>query len=435
MTGPLPLLNGQLDMWETFKETPENILSNTAERIVLHGPLDVQRLSNAMQLMLEDVTALHVRFLDDGEPKQDTGPEGKGAIKPRPLQVVDVQQAADPAAEANALIQKQIDQPFDLAAGELYQQTLYILAPDLHWWVFASHHIALDGYGIMLCLQRVANIYLSYEKQNAKEEYFDSFAAVIEQNQQYQQSEQPAADRQFFKAQYNDIPYEKPPFLDLGLSRGHSLNKPLPASLFKQLQNTALEHSVAWPHFLFGLIASYWSHQFGDSAVFLGVPVMQRLGSIAAKVPCMVMNTVPLRMDVTLQDSLLTLGQQARQAFAALKPHQTYRYERIWEDTNQHRIFGPEVNVVPYTTQLHFGPELQAKVENLAAGSIESLSLVFKVWNDDLHLQLNGHPDLYSAEQIATIHQDLQRVLVAALEQPTHALEPFWKAHLNLELA
>lgn len=435
-TGLLPLLTSQVDTWEEFKENPQSVLNNTAERIELRGPLDIQRFTQAIQLMLEDVPALHTRFIDEGTaPRQDLGPDGKGAVKPHDLIVIDLQKEEDPFSVANTHIQKQLAQPFNLTSGALYHNTLYQLAPDLHWWIFSSHHIALDGYGVMLCLQRVATIYKYHGQQGASEEYFDAFTTVIEQDQQYQKSEQPIADQQFFKAQFSDIPYEKPPHLELGLSRGCCLDQALPIQLFQQLQQTALDHSVAWPHFLFGLVASYWHYQFKDPTIFLGVPVMRRLGSVAAKVPCMVMNTVPLRIDVRPQDSLLALGQQARQAFAALQAHQSYRYERIWEDTNHHRIFGPEVNVIPYIAPLDFGEDLEVDLRNVANGALESLAFAFKVWNDQLHLQVCGHPKLYTPEQIAAIHQNLQRVLEVALKHPTEALEPLWQTHANLGTA
>lgn len=431
-TGLLPLLTSQIDTWQEFKENPQGVLNNIAERIELRGPLDLQRLTKAVQLMLEDVPALHTRFIEEGtEARQDLGPTGKGAVSPHPLNIIDLQQEKDPIAAANAHIQQQLDQAFDLAAGQLYHNTLYQLAPDLHWWVFSAHHIALDGYGIMLCLQRVAAIYKYRGQQGATEEYFDSLTAVIAQDQQYQQSKQPAADQQFFKAQFSDIPYEKPPFLELGLSRGYRIEKALPTTLFEQLQQAALEHSVAWPHFLFGLTASYWHHQVGDSAVFLGVPVMRRLGNVAAKVPCMMMNTVPLRIDVSAQDSLLSLGQQARKAFSALQAHQAYRFGLIWKDTNHHRIFGPEVNVIPYTTPLDFGPDLKVDLQNLANGAIESLALVFKACENKVYLQVCGHPKLYTSQQIATLHQDIQQMLETALAQPTQALAPLWQANFQ----
>lgn len=70
---------------------------------------------------------------------------------------------------------------------------------------------------------------------------------------------------------------------------------------------------------------------------------MLRLGSAAARVPCMIMNLLPLRVNVGPHDSLRTLTTQVREARTRTHPHARYRYEHLWADLRGRRLFGPEV--------------------------------------------------------------------------------------------
>lgn len=128
-----------------------------------------------------------------------------------------------------------LDTPFDLGAGELYRHALFLLGPAHARWVLVTHHIALDSYGLSLCLQRAAH-----------------YRALVTG----------AA-----------LP-------ELGLNRGHRVQGTVSAALTRRLNEQARALGAAWPTVLFALSAAFWHEHTGERQVVLAVPMMGRLGSV-----------------------------------------------------------------------------------------------------------------------------------------------------------
>src|SRR5690606_6305193 len=54
---------------------------------------------------------------------------------------------------------------------------------------------------------------------------------------------------------------------------------------------------VGWPDALTALVAAYCQRFTGTAEIIVGVPHMGRLGNPAARVPCMLMNVLPLKVE------------------------------------------------------------------------------------------------------------------------------------------
>src|SRR5690606_14745152 len=76
--------------------------------------------------------------------------------------------------------------------------------------------------------------------------------------------------------------------------------------------------ATSWPDALTALISAYCLRMGGTPETVLGVPHMGRLGSKAARVPCMLMNVLPLRFaadeDAPMADFLAAASRKLAQA-------------------------------------------------------------------------------------------------------------------------
>ena len=72
----------------------------------------------------------------------------------------------------------------------------------------------------------------------------------------------------------------------------------LPQPGLEALAAAAVQAGVQWPEALTAVTAAFLHRETGASDIVLGMPVMGRLGSASLRVPCMVMNIVPLRVTV-----------------------------------------------------------------------------------------------------------------------------------------
>ncbi|MGK3963010.1 condensation domain-containing protein [Sorangium sp. So ce118] len=408
MSASRPLTQAQAAMWLEHTREPQSTVNNTAERIALRGPLDLDRLRQAILAMQREAEALRIRFFEqDGEPRQRLGEPAE-----TPIALRDLTGADDPQLAADREILQQLDRAFSLEDGHLCDQTIYRLAPDHHLWVFRAHHITLDGYGFQLCKSRVAEHYRALRDGRALPPAFASFAPVIDEDLAYQGSAQEARDREALMRVYDGLDLPPVLFEELGLLRGNRASMELPARLGAKLRKRATELKVSWPNLLFGMVAAFHARLTGERDVLLGIPVMQRMGTAALRVPCMAMNMIPVRVRVDPDSTLPELAERARSAFDGLRAHQRYHYMHLWRDMNYKRLFGPEVNVIPFNAPLDFGPELTATVTNVASGPVEDLSFAFSSWGDTLQFTLDGHPSLYDLATLAA-HQ---QAFVAALD-------------------
>ncbi|WP_221089284.1 condensation domain-containing protein [Deinococcus aquaedulcis] len=415
----LGLTGAQLGLWHDHEADPQSTLFNTAEALDLHGPLDVPRFTAAVARLLAEVPALHARF----EARPGGARQWPGAAAPQPLTVRDLRGHPDPHAQADQEAQAWLDTPLRPEAGELYRHGLFLLGPAQARWVLVTHHIALDGYGLSLCLQRVA---AHYRAGAPLPPAFDPLAPVVAEDEAYQRSPQRAVDRQALMALYAGLPHTPAPLLERGLRRGHRARGTAAPALTRALAEQAQALGTAWPTLLFALSAAFWHAHTGEQATVLAVPVMNRLGRASARVPTMVMNLAPLRLDVTPALSLAALTRQAHAALGALRAHQHYRYEHLWADLNGHRLFGPEVNVIPFQAPLDFGPGLEARLENLASGPVEDLALTFTGWGPALELTLDGHPALYTPAQVQALHGRLLAALARGVAHPHTPVADLW---------
>src|SRR5690606_19187331 len=78
----------------------------------------------------------------------------------------------------------------------------------------------------------------------------------------------------------------------------------LAGPILEKLQGRALACRVTWPDILVALVSAYCRRFMGTAEAVVGVPHMGRLGSKAARVPCTLMNVLPLRVAVDEDEKL-----------------------------------------------------------------------------------------------------------------------------------
>ncbi|MFC6882172.1 amino acid adenylation domain-containing protein [Actinomadura yumaensis] len=123
----------------------------------LDGPLDAAALRTAAGTLLRRHSNLRAAFWheDLSRPVQ---------VVPRtvetPWEDVDLTGAADPAAEADAVVARERARGFDLTAPPLLRFVLVRTAEDRHRLVFTNHHILLDGWSTPILATELFMLYV-----------------------------------------------------------------------------------------------------------------------------------------------------------------------------------------------------------------------------------------------------------------------------------
>jgi nonribosomal peptide synthetase MxcG len=412
----LPLTQAEHGIWLGQQLNSGSPFYNAAEAIELHGKLHVSHFEAALQQALQEAPALQRVFRETAQ-----GPRQFWASQHTVYTAKDFSQSADPAALAENWMRNDLAQTVDLNQGPLYQQALIRLTDEHHIWYQRIHHIAADGFAFALLSQRVADLYNSrLEKRDAGKPFGD-YAAALNDDQRYQASERREASRQFWINRLEQSP--RP--VSLSRSMAPIENVPLRITTRLSAENFALLQGFAqalqcnWSDVITAAVVYLVYRNTATQDITLGLPVMGRMGTPALRVPAMIMNIVPLRVDLAKVDRKADTFAQLVKLVAdeqrQCRPHHRYRYEHLRRDLNavggEKRLYGPVVNIMPFDRQLRFGDATVA-VRNPSAGPVEDISFAFVLQPDgSVRFDLDANPGRYTEQQLADYQRELTRIL------------------------
>ncbi|MER7015945.1 amino acid adenylation domain-containing protein, partial [Saccharopolyspora sp. NPDC000359] len=400
----MPLSAAQAGIWFAQQLDQANPIFNTAERVVIDGPVDPERFAVALRRAVAEVEALRIRVRDD------TGELGQVVEEPAEfdLPVVDCTTAADPEARALAWMRADLREPVDLRrgqAGRLWSAALFQLGERRWCWYQRIHHVAIDGYGFSILIRRVAELYSDLD---AGPSPFEPLSALLADEQEYRRSAKFERDAQHWHELFAD----RPDVVSLsGSSRptAHDFRRQTAESAAGNALATAAEESrTIWSDALIAAFGAYLHRMTGATDVVLGLPVMGRLGSVALRVPSMVVNVLPLRLRITATTTRAELIAQVTKAVRELRKHQRTRSEDLRRDLgllgSDRPLFGPMLNIKAFDYDLRFG-DSPATVHNLAAGPVEDLTVGVYHQDGQLRFEFDANPDRYGEDEL-TAHRE-----------------------------
>ncbi|WP_456279693.1 amino acid adenylation domain-containing protein [Bacillus sp. K7] len=428
------LTGAQTGIWFAQQLDPDNPIYNTAEYIEINGTLNIALFEEALRRVIKEAESLHVRFGENMD-----GPWQMMNLSPDvQLHVIDVSSEPDPEKTALHWMKADLAKPVDLRHDPLFNEALFLAGPDRFFWYQRIHHIAIDGFGFSLIAQRVASTYAALMKgQSTDGRSFGSLRAILEEDADYRASEQYEKDRQFWLNRFAD----EPEVVSLADRAPRTSNRflrhtaHLPLSDVNTLKEAARYFSGTWHEVMIAVTAVYVHRMTGSEDVVLGLPMMGRIGSASLKVPAMVMNLLPLRLSVSSSMSFSELIQQISREIRSLRRHHKYRHEELRRDLKligeNHRLFGPQMNLMPFDYGLDFAGA-RGTTHNLSAGPVDDLSINVYDRTDGrgLRIDIDANPEVYSEFDIQ-LHQ--QRIL--QLLQTASAGEDMLIGQMELLLA
>ncbi|ANT61953.1 non-ribosomal peptide synthetase [Salipiger sp. CCB-MM3] len=420
-----PLTEAQEGLWYAQALDRANPIFNCGQYIELCGPLDVARFTRAFDAAVAQTPALRLRFgMVEGAPRQWLAEQGLR------LEVVDLSAQDDPAGEALARMQADSGRAVDLAAEQAGHFALYLLGPDRAFWYERIHHLATDGFGIVLLTNRVGEIYSAETLDKPAPSAFPGLEPVLEDADAYRASDRRAEDGAFWRGEMRGLETVAGPAEGRAVTstRFDRARLDLPLEVCTALKARAKSAGVGWPDALTVLSAAYFSRVSGSGERVYGLPFMARMGSKAARVPCMWMNVLPYRCAPDEDAPLEGLLKAEAQRLAALRKHGRYRSEQLRRDMRRTaidaRLYGPMINVQPFDMPPRFAG-LEAHLHILGAGAVDDITATFRGdATTSLSLEIDSNPALYTAEDARAHLHRLAAFLTAALEAETLAEVP-----------
>lgn len=416
--GLLPITEAQSGLWFAQRLDPTNPIFNTAHYLDVHGPLEVVAFRNAVDQASREAGSLSLRFHErGGEILQSVDPDRTPELK-----IIDLTGRPDAEAEAMAAMRLDHQTPVDPTRDPLAANLLFVLAADRFLWSFRVHHLATDGFGMVLYANRVAELYNAAVGGESAGPAFAPLANVFEEDAAYRVSDRRAVDADYWRELMNGAPevVSLAPGRAVTAHRFHRSERRLPEGLTARLLARADARRLSWPDILTALTGAYCRRFAGAEEMVIGVPHMGRMGSASARVPAMVMNVLPLRLppdEAAPLDDWLT---QVSRGLIRARRHGRYRSEQLRRDLGliggARRLHGPLVNVLPFDQPPRFRG-LDVAMHVLGTGPVDDISFTFRGdGRPALTLEVDANPDLYTAEETQAHARRLETFIDGALQ-------------------
>ncbi|SHO54977.1 condensation domain-containing protein [Vibrio quintilis] len=398
-----PIIGAQQHYWKEFLKYGHNSISTIAHYLEIKGALDEEAFTVAVNQTLRESDIFTAVINEAQQPKQHIG------IHQPQLTRIDLTREPAPFQTAQSQMQQDIRQPLNILSPDMSAHLLFVLGPDHYLWYTRSHHILIDGYGMMLYEQRCCQLYSHLCRQTPEGRPFYAFSDYFTEEHQYNASQRHQSDQQFWKDYLSaspEIPKLDPDYDMAGadIMRRETLFSP---QVSAGLRTSAEMLGTGWPDLLVTLIALYL-HQAGEKMLWL--PFMNRWGSVAANIPGLMVNILPYQIDV---DASQTLGEYIRQAVSRLRTiyrHGRYRLERIEADhgLDQEESFflTPFINILPFDIPALPGCDVSHEV--IARGAADGLNITCSSDPAANHLRFAFDSDKHSYPQEMLIEHATQ---------------------------
>ena len=349
---PRPLSAAQRSVWLGHQLDRTSAAYNIAGYYEITGPLDARVLAQACEVVIKEAGALRLRFVDDDEVGQVIDDDIAAQ-----LEIVDFSGHEDCESQALAWMRADLGKATDLRRGRLFSMALLKLAADRYIWYQRCHHISVDHLGFGLIRKRIADHYsaIMAGREPGSLPPMPPLSVLLEQDQHYAAGQDFADDQRYWRRRCAGLPppvrlgRTVPAESRTGIWRAAAA---IDADDAQQVRRSA-EQSGAWPAALaVAALAAYCHRLTGVSDVVLGLVVAGRPSAQASQVPGMTVNIVPLRLEVSGQQTFGELiGQVGREIWDALE-HKRYPGERLRAELHgrdrAEPLFGPVVNIVSF---------------------------------------------------------------------------------------
>ncbi|MBC2639600.1 MULTISPECIES: non-ribosomal peptide synthetase [unclassified Rhodococcus (in: high G+C Gram-positive bacteria)] len=405
---PFPLSPAQYEAWLAQQLAPDVPLC-IAQYVELHGDLDVDLLREATVTTADEFGSPFLRLIDrEGQPFQVVDPTD------RSIGTVDFRGDADPADAARRWMHADCEAPLDLTRDRLVESSILRVGDEHYLWYSKIHHVALDGYGAMTMLNRIAARYsAAVLGRDLPENEAAAPRHLYDIEQQYRSSSRFTADRRYWADRID------------GLGPGSSLARrtgpavatstdvtgPLPDAAERALGDAGARGTAT----IIAGFACYLSRMTGRRDVLVTIPVSARTTATLRRSGGMVAGVVPLPVRIRPEDTVGELVERVHLDLMGALRHQRFGIGDIRRDAGAvaaESLSGPMVNVMLFRQELALGP-LVGEYHIVTSGPVDDL--LVNVYRSGTPVRTFVHflanPNRYDADEVGAHHRRFTALL------------------------
>lgn len=280
-------------------------------RYTIQGKLDVLAFEKTLNAIVERHVTLRTTFAWENldEPHQIVHSEMRLPLEILDWRTVDEAQREE---QLTSLFDAPENRTFDLSVAPLMKMKLVQLSDERHEFMWSYHHILLDGWSVPILMSELFMLYDAYSHgEDLELSEPQPFKAYI----QWLQQQDDAQARDFWRRTMANM--ISPPTLNrdsssgvdaLSTERYAEVDFALSEEVTTQLQNSAKQHRLTLNTFVQGAWALMLSRHTNAHDVTFGTVVSGRPLDLPGSemMVGMMMNTIPVRVQIDEADSALT---------------------------------------------------------------------------------------------------------------------------------
>ncbi|QIS05594.1 hypothetical protein F5X71_27715 [Nocardia brasiliensis] len=423
VAGELPITRPQEGLWLAQSLAPrlQNVISVVWG---VTGPIDSDLMSAALAATETEAGALHVNFeVADWR-----------VVQRRRTDVVccpahyDLSGSEDPERSGRDLVSGILAAPVDLAADQLHRVGLIKIADDRHLLFLAAHHLVIDGYGSMIFIRRVAQIYAALLAGDpVGDTPFAGPERIVREEEEYLDSAERIADRQFW-SDYLDVVPEPPalPSARDGTEDGLKTKELVLSDAAGESVRLAADQLGVWVlQFVSAAVAAYFSTCARSSEFVLRYVAANRSGLARSEVG-MLANMVPVKVATMADRRFSSFVAAFLDEVSKCMTHSRYPLSDVIADVglsgHVRNPLGPAINLVPFLESPRFGDATSA-MEPLSYGAVDDLLVsVYELPGDRrVGIRIDANSTQYDDSAVTEVLAELTALLRRVAANP-HAV-------------
>lgn len=332
----VPLSSAQQQLWILDRFGVESNVYTIAVAYDIEGPLDRERLGRALSAFVSRHAALRSRFSQGEDGPFQLVEDGHDVQ----LQFCSTQE--NPSLSADDWIFDFCNQGFSLEHGPVCAAGLLATGSERHVFCFAAHHAFFDGTSIQVFEKEFSELYNSDAAGDGLQPLPIQYGDYCSWEQQQLEADRYTAQLRFWLNQLQgqlpvlELPESNPRPAEQDFA-GATVHRQLPAELIRKVEQFAADRAATPYMVLMACYLTVLCRYTGQREFVLGMPVSARtLPELDAMVGMMV-NTLPLRVELDLDWDFESLLEDVKQQNLAALDNRDLPFDHLVAKLNPAR--------------------------------------------------------------------------------------------------
>ncbi|MFJ5362464.1 amino acid adenylation domain-containing protein, partial [Pectobacterium sp. CHL-2024] len=428
----LPLSSTQQVVWLDQTLNPDSPNYNIGTWLRIDEHLDETLFSQAFEMLVSRHDALHLQLIHThGLPLQALTDAFSTSIN-----VYDFSHYDDAEERAQQHIHATFMRPFDLR-GKLWSSDLLRVSDTHRYWQFCCHHLIADGWSLKLLVNKLVATYNQLKKSDNAGEIAPAYLDYIAEDLIYLDSRHYQSDLKFWLDRYSTLP---PALIPL-LSQGQEFTSELPAphlwqlknEHFHKIENIAAEQGLSVLHFMYAILACYFSRTTETEDIVIGIPIHNRRNAKQKNTIGMFSSVIPIGVSIKKEDSFLDIMRNVAAELRRCYKHQRLpiteinQNTRIRQKTGRAQLFDITLSLEWFEFNVHMeGTDTTFLTPHRATQFPLAISIYqydFEDKNTPVTVEFNFDTRYLSREDVIAIQSRLALLVDAAITSLDMAVE------------